>query len=125
MTTSTDSTVVLHHAPAAQLGAKTPKPTSLTGDVQEALLQIWSSTIVDAQAGVWDASEGSFAAERDGYDEICYITAGQVTVVPENGEPVELTTGDVLVTPCGWRGVWHVHKDVRKVYVIVRKPAIT
>lgn len=121
MSATTDSTCVLHHVPGANLGFKAPKPTSITGNVQESLLQAWASTTVDAQAGVWEATEGTFAATRDGYDEICYITTGRVTVVPDGGEAVELNAGDLLVTPCGWSGVWHVHEKLRKVYVIVRK----
>jgi uncharacterized cupin superfamily protein len=121
MQQSTDTTVVLRDTATVDLGNPNPKPTSLDGDVHEALLQAWTSTIVDAQAGVWEATEGSFAAARDGYDEICVITNGRVTVVPDGGKPITLSPGDLLVTPCGWRGIWHVHEQTRKVYVIIRK----
>lgn len=32
--------------------------------------------------------------------------------------------GDLLVMPSGWRGVWHVHEPVRKVYVVVPDPLL-
>jgi uncharacterized cupin superfamily protein len=120
---TTAATVALKHTARADLGSFAAKPTALTEDGQvEALLRVWTSAIADAEAGVWEASEGSFAAARDGYDEICHIVTGRVTVVADNEDPVELCAGDFLVTPCGWRGVWHVHERLRKVFVIIRRP---
>jgi uncharacterized cupin superfamily protein len=123
VTDNVTATVVLTAAAEADLGPFAPKPTALTDDDQvEALRRVWTSAIAEAEAGVWEATEGSFAATRDGYDEICHIVAGRVTVVADGGDPVELGPGDVLITPCGWRGVWHVHERLRKVYVLIRRP---
>jgi uncharacterized protein len=42
-----------------------------------------------------------------------------VTLTEEGEQPLELTAGDLFVTPAGWRGTWQVHESVRKVFVII------
>ena len=52
------------------------------------------------------------------YDEkeTCLIIEGNVTVTPSGGEPVAISTGDLVVFPQGMSCVWNVQEAVRKYY---------
>lgn len=102
---------------ARDLGPFAPKPTALEEGVLEASDSLWSIPGVDA--GYWECTPGRFSATREGYAEVCQFLSGRVTIEVEGEEPVTFGAGDTLVTPSGWRGVWHVHETVRKLYVII------
>ena len=97
------------------LGEWATKPTAITDGVMERSTTIWESTGIDV--GLWECTPGSFGARRDTYTESCVVLAGHFTIEDASGS-VEYRAGDVLVTPMGWVGTWHVHETVRKVYVI-------
>jgi hypothetical protein len=116
------TTVLLRNAPIHAIGAFAPKPTSLTPGQSEGVLDVWTAPGVaggPVETGVWEADPGTFTATRDGYHEICYLLSGRVTLTEDGEQPLELTAGDLFVTPAGWSGTWHVHERVRKVFVIV------
>lgn len=107
--------IAAHAVADLELGEWSPKPTALTPGVQERLVELWSVPGIDV--GVWECTPGSFSARRDTYSETCVLVTGHVTLVDELAS-IDYRAGDVLVTPQGWVGVWHVHETVRKVYVI-------
>ena len=110
----------LIHLPAAGhagLGAFAPKATALTEGMAEATLELWSADSLEV--GVWEATPGTFTAVRDGYHEVCQILAGSVTITPEGGSAVRVGTGDTVVMPAGWKGLWEIHETVRKTYVVL------
>jgi uncharacterized cupin superfamily protein len=113
--------IVLHAAGTAGLGPFAPKATSTTEGQQEAALTVWTAPAggVEVEAGIWEATPGSFPARRDGYHEVVQILSGRATVTPTDGEPVQLAAGDTMVTPAGWTGVWDVHETIRKTYVLI------
>jgi uncharacterized cupin superfamily protein len=116
------TTVLLRNAPEHALGAFTLKPTSVTPGQSEGSVDLWTApgaTGGPVETGIWEAEPGTFTATREGYHEICYLISGLVTLTEEGEEPLELRAGDLFVTPAGWRGTWHVHERVRKVFVIV------
>jgi uncharacterized cupin superfamily protein len=113
-------TVHLLDAVRTHVGDFRPKPTALDSAPQEALRTVWASPDGLTQTGVWECTPGSFTATRDGYHEICQILTGRATIVAGSGEVVEVSGGDTLVTPAGWRGTWTVHETLRKQYVIVQ-----
>ena len=100
-----------------ELGEFTAKATAITEGVMERLASVWTTEKVDT--GVWEATPGSFVGKRDGYSEVCYITAGSATIEVEGEEDRELRVGDIFITPSGWTGIWHVHETIRKHYIIV------
>jgi uncharacterized protein len=51
-----------------------------------------------------------------GTQEIAYILEGDVTVMPDGGEPVNFTAGDLVTFPAGMSCTWHVKKALRKHY---------
>jgi len=105
------------------LGAFAPKPTSFTEGQVEAAKQLWASEDGVTQVGVWECTPGRFSADRTKSSEICHILSGSATVVgKEGGDERSIGPGDVLVLPLGWEGEWTIHEQVRKTYVLTRKP---
>ncbi|MEV7795921.1 cupin domain-containing protein [Streptomyces sp. NPDC087512] len=111
----------LADAPGADLPAVRPKPTSTTGQ-QETTRPLWRSPDGLVEVGVWECDPGHFTATRDGYDEVCQVLTGTATVRTEGGDAVELHPGSTLAMPAGWRGAWHIHSTLRKVYVVRTHP---
>lgn len=99
----------------ADLGEWAPKPTAITDGVMERSVAIWE--VPGIEVGLWECTPGSFGSRRDTFSESCVVLAGHFTIEDSSGS-VEYRAGDVLVTPMGWVGTWHVHETVRKVYVI-------
>ncbi|MCE1226627.1 MAG: cupin domain-containing protein [Geobacteraceae bacterium] len=48
--------------------------------------------------------------------EVCYLLEGRVVVTPDDGAPVELSAGDLVVFPAGMNCRWEVAQAVRKHY---------
>ena len=48
--------------------------------------------------------------------ETCYVLEGAVTVTPDDGEPVQIQQGDLVVFPAGMSCTWTVTQDIRKHY---------
>ena len=51
-----------------------------------------------------------------GSREVCYFLEGEVTVTPENGEPLTMGRGDLATFPAGLNCTWKITKNVRKHY---------
>lgn len=64
---------------------------------------IWSK---EASEFPWSYSE----------QETCYILEGEVTVTPDDGEPVEIKAGDLVTFPRGMSCTWNIKQDLRKHY---------
>lgn len=64
---------------------------------------------------VWTKEVSEFPWEYDA-EETCYVLEGQITVTPEDGEPVEIGPGDLATFPKGMRCTWKVSAPVRKHY---------
>ncbi|HGY5536980.1 MAG TPA: cupin domain-containing protein [Prochlorococcus sp.] len=48
--------------------------------------------------------------------ETCLLLEGEVTVTPEQGEPVKFGAGDLVIFPSGMSCTWKIDKAVRKHY---------
>ena len=49
-------------------------------------------------------------------EETCYFLEGEVIVTPEDGEPVRMGAGDLVVFPQGMACTWRIEKPVKKHY---------
>ncbi len=49
-------------------------------------------------------------------EETCYFLQGKVTVIPTDGEAVEMGKGDLVTFPQGMECQWIIHEAVRKHY---------
>jgi uncharacterized cupin superfamily protein len=101
------------------LGPASEKLTSTTSGQVESSVTAWTAVDGAVEAGVWEATPGTFTAVRDSYHEVCQVLSGRATVVSDSGESIEVGSGDLFVMPIGWRSVWQVHETIRKTYVTI------
>lgn len=106
------------HLAAIDLGAPSPKPTSIAGNQLEAAKTLWTSPDGKAEAGVWECTPGRFTANRETNSEICHIVHGRVTLHDGDGRSRDVGPGEMLVLPIGWKGEWTIHETTRKLYFI-------
>lgn len=64
---------------------------------------------------IWSCEASTFPWTYD-EQETCLILEGEVTVTPQEGEPVRFGAGDLVVFSAGLRCRWDVHRAVRKHY---------
>ena len=64
---------------------------------------------------VWACEISCFTWQYD-ERETCLLLEGDVTVTPEDGEPVRFGAGDLVEFPAGLSCNWQVHQPVRKHY---------
>lgn len=108
-----------HALSSIQIGAFEDKPTSLTGNQQEAATELWSSADGLTEIGVWECTPGTFTADRSKSAEFCHILSGSATLTNADGSGERtVKAGDLLVLPLGWKGVWTINAHLRKTYVI-------
>ncbi|HWQ70630.1 MAG TPA: cupin domain-containing protein [Patescibacteria group bacterium] len=48
--------------------------------------------------------------------ETCYFLEGEVIVTPDEGEPVQIGKGDLVVFPVGIACTWDIRRPVKKHY---------
>lgn len=64
---------------------------------------------------IWSCGISTFPWSYD-ERETCLLLEGDVTVTPDNGEPVRFGAGDLVVFAQGLDCTWQVHAPVRKHY---------
>ena len=107
-----------HDLANAEIGAFSPKPTSIEGDQVEAVRSFFKSPDGSVDIGIWECTPGRFTADRSDSSEICHIISGRVELSRIDGEVRELGPGDLLVLPKGWKGEWRIRETTRKLYMI-------
>ena len=70
--------------------------------------------------GTWECEPGASRWEFLERGEFIHVLSGRMTVLQDDGEPVELTAGSSAVFPLGWTGTWTVHETLRKVFTVFR-----
>ncbi|PDQ34676.1 MAG: hypothetical protein B5766_10145 [Candidatus Lumbricidophila eiseniae] len=113
------TTPVIRNVQSVTLGSRSPKPTALDRNQMEALLTVWADQQLGAEAGVWEAEPGTFSAHRADYHEICLVLSGSAVLTEDGQPPIQVSAGDLFVTPAGWRGTWTVQETLRKVFVVI------
>ncbi len=64
---------------------------------------------------IWEKEESEFPWEYD-MEEVCYILSGEATIIPEDGDPVKIGSGDFVSFPCGMKCIWKINLAIRKHY---------
>lgn len=67
--------------------------------------------------GFWEREPDTWSFERP-YDEVAYILEGSADVETDDGRTLQVGPGDVLVTPNGSTGTWHIRRTLTKFYAI-------
>ena len=64
---------------------------------------------------VWSKEVSIFPWSYDS-TETCYLLEGEVIVTPDDGEPVQINKGDLVVFPAGMTCTWDIRRSVKKHY---------
>lgn len=67
--------------------------------------------------GLWEREPDTWTFERP-YDEVALILSGVADIETADGRMLRVEAGDVLVTPKGSTGTWHIHETLVKFYAI-------
>jgi uncharacterized cupin superfamily protein len=102
------------------LGPFVAKPTSIEGNQSEASVDLWTSPDGRVALGVWECTPGRFTADRAASTEFCHFLSGRVEMTHSDGTVQAFGPGDAITLPQGWKGVWRVVEQVRKIYVITQ-----
>ncbi len=71
-----------------------------------------------ATAGVWSCTTGSLRMIRDEKTwEMFTIIEGEVEIEEDGGECRRYLSGDTIIIPPNFIGVWRTIKDVRKIFI--------
>lgn len=65
--------------------------------------------------GIWEKDVSRFPWTYDA-TETCYVLEGEAVVTPDNGDPVTICAGDLVVFMAGLSCVWEIKKPIRKHY---------
>ena len=106
-----------HDLAKAEIGAFSPKPTSIEGDQLEAVRSFFQSPGRDRRHRHLGMHARPLHRRSFGL-EICHIISGHVELSRIDGEVRELGPGDLLVLPQGWKGKWRIRETTRKLYMI-------
>jgi uncharacterized protein len=106
------------------IGAFSPKPTSVEGNQKEASRTFFRSADGSMEIGLWECTPGRFLADRSQSSETCHIISGKVQMRRADGEVQLLGPGDLLVLPVGWKGEWQILETTRKLYVSQSSPSL-
>lgn len=65
---------------------------------------------------IWTKEVSKFPWTYDA-NETCYFLAGDVTVTPEGGTPVQMGKGALVTFPAGMSCTWEIREPVKKHYI--------
>ncbi|EMY33014.1 hypothetical protein D477_017102 [Arthrobacter crystallopoietes BAB-32] len=94
------------------------KPNAANGTApKDAADSAFSVSASNVDLGFWECSPGSFRTARDGVNEVILVLEGKGTLVSDTGERVDHQTGDLVLIPNGWSGLWEIHEHFKKQYI--------
>ena len=93
MTTETQPSIQINHQPTQS-------------DLDQLGVTSWPIWTKEASTFPW-----TYASS-----ETCYFLEGEVVVIPDGGQPVEMGKGDLVTFPAGMSCTWEIRQAVRKHY---------
>ena len=79
--------------------------------------EVFASSAGAFTTGFWEREPDTWSFERP-YDEVAMILTGVADIETQDGRMLRVEAGDVLVTPKGSKGTWHIHETLLKFYAI-------
>ena len=67
--------------------------------------------------GFWEREPDTWSFERP-YHEVAFILSGVADIETQDGRMLRVGAGDVLITPKGSKGTWHIRETLLKFYAI-------
>jgi uncharacterized protein len=79
--------------------------------------EVFTSAAGAFTTGFWEREPDTWSFERP-YDEVALILSGSADIETSDGQMLRVGSGDVLITPKGSKGTWHIHETLLKFYAI-------
>jgi uncharacterized cupin superfamily protein len=98
-------------------GWTTPMDPSGAIPTGGAELEVFASASGTFTTGFWEREPDTWSFERP-YDEVALILSGVADIETADGQTLRVEAGDVLVTPKGSTGTWHIRETLVKFYAI-------
>lgn len=76
-----------------------------------------SPTVGGPRCGVWECTPGRWRRQVT-QAEFCHFIEGDCTFEPDDGEPIEITAGEVIYFPQNSGGVWNIRATSRKIFIL-------
>ena len=73
--------------------------------------------------GMYESGASELKVDSYPVDEYCFLISGSVKLTSADGSEMDLKSGDALVIPKGWKGVWS-SSGYTKYYVIYDSPPV-
>ena len=89
----------------------------IDGNPQQRLQNHYSSPCDQFHSGIWGSDAGSWNIDYTEH-EYCEILEGMSIITDVDGQSITVKVGDRFVIPAGFKGVWTVPEQCRKIYVI-------
>ena len=105
--------------PATEADAMLASPKAVArsrGGVDTKWLEMLGSKDKKMSAGIYSATASRNEIASYGEDEFMYFIKGGVTLTSADGTVTEISAGDGVTIPKGWKGVWDT-KGYTKYYV--------
>lgn len=107
----------------SRFGDPVPVPVPLGTLVSEVRSQsIPSPFNPRTRAGMWTCTPGRWRRTVL-QAEFCHFLEGECTFTPDEGEPIEVRSGDVLYFPPNSTGVWDIRSASRKIFLVFDESA--
>lgn len=95
-----------------------PLAEPLSGEIETWSRKLFASDWDAVSTGFWRSEPGSSRWDFATRGGIIHVIDGAMTVHEDGEQAVEVTAGDVVVFPLGWKGTWEVTRTLSKFYVI-------
>ena len=69
--------------------------------------------------GIWECSPGRWRRQIK-EAEFTYFISGRCTFIADDGQRLEIQSGDTAYWPANSTGIWEIHEAVRKVYILLK-----
>jgi uncharacterized protein len=103
-----------------------PRPERLVkGNPRRTTWNHYSNDTGEVFSGVWACEAGSWRIEMGATeDEFFFVTQGRCRLHDDHGVVVEVSAGQSLVIPAGFKGVFEVVEPMQKHYMMVERKHI-
>ena len=117
--------IVAFHQQATAPEVDHPRPERLvSGNPRRLTWNHYTNASGEVFAGEWACEIGSWRIEMGPTeDEFFFVTQGRCCLTDDDGRAVEVSAGQSLVIPAGFKGVFAVLEPMHKHYMIVERQA--
>lgn len=100
------------------LGEAKPVPAPVGTPVSQVRsTSLTSQSTPTTRCGVWECSPGRWRRQIV-QAEFCHFLEGSCVFEPDDGEPIQISGGDVIYFPKNSAGVWNIIEASRKIFVL-------